>query len=157
MNPEKETYTYTARDAAQPDQVATFTLYEETRPKMMTQAQPAALKLASRLTGPVHLRDMQVRLIGNRLEVILWQRVAGLRLFPLFLDMGLVDNAEAAQAFVQEVEERQKTSPHPGRFLGALDYWAGWLAWGLILKWIGKFLQYWLVGRRKKDRSQAED
>ena len=155
MNPEKETYTYTARDAVHPNQLVTFTLYEQIRPKIMTQAQPIALNLASKLIGPAHLRDMHVRLNGDHLEITLWQRLAGLRLFPIFLDMGVVDNFEAAQAFVQEVEQRQQTAPYPGKFLGPLDYWFGWFAWVLILKGIEKSLQFLLV-RRKNARALAK-
>lgn len=65
----------------------------------------------------------------------LWNRILGLRLAPVQMDLGRVDNPDAARAFVDELEERQAEVEEPGRFGGPLDYWLGWasLIAGVVL------------------------
>jgi hypothetical protein len=159
-----ETYTYTARNVDDPDRVITFTLYgnylrvnltglldklgkiseseergEEVRRQLKTQLPPASMKLIEQFSGPIHVRDVDVRLRDDRLTVSAWQRLGGLRLAPVVFGLGEVDNPEGARAFVDEVEERRESSPTVSRFVGPLDYWAGWaLLVGVIailLRW----------------------
>jgi len=145
------TYTYTARNVDNQDLVVTFTLENnhmhlgltemleklgsiaqseeplaEAAAQIKSQGQPGALKLAERFYGPVHVSDVAAHLNGEQLKFSAWQRVAGLRLAPLRLNMGRIDNPEAAAAFVDELAERQAEASHAGRFFGPLDYWVGW-------------------------------
>jgi len=150
------TYTYTARSSEDPDKVVTFTLYDghmrvnltgvleqassvanaEDRPAEMKhqvglQARPAFMKLYENVSGPVAITDVRARLHHDRFALTAWPRVAGLRLAPLRLNLGPVDNQEAAAAFVDELKKRKKSSSQARKFPGPLDYWFGWL--GLLL------------------------
>lgn len=163
-----ETYTFTARDAENPDKVVTFTLDEdqlrlnftgmleklgkigkaeekgsEARLQMKTQLTPAMIKLMQNFSGPVHLSDVDANLNGGegeRLNLTVWQRLGGLRLIPVKVNMGRVDNVEAAEAFVDELEERKRDIEPASRFSGPLDYWLGWLGVaalaGLMVRWL---------------------
>ncbi|HPL26801.1 MAG TPA: hypothetical protein PLG21_01960 [Anaerolineae bacterium] len=69
-----------------------------------------------------------------------WVRVGGLRLAPVPFTFTRVDNPEAAQGFVRELQRRRGIAPRPGRLPGPFDYWGGWLlttslAAGLIMAW----------------------
>ncbi|MGD8403938.1 MAG: hypothetical protein PVJ21_09770 [Anaerolineales bacterium] len=171
MNTEHKTYTYTARNITNPDKVVTFTLYDghmrvnltglldqantvasaeeksgELKQQMSIQAKPALLKIKEGVSGPIHVSDIKARMEDDQLQVMLWPRVAGLRLAPVRLDMGQVDNEDAAEAFVDELEERKETTESDARkFFGPLDYWIGWA--GLMLL-IGLFIR-----RSKRGRS----
>jgi len=164
MNTEHKTYTYTARNIADPDKVVTFTLYDghmrvnltglldqartvssadeksgELKRQVSLQARPALLKLKEGVSGPVHINDINARMDDDRLQVTMWPRVAGLRLAPVQLKMGQVDNEEAAEAFVDELEQRKETTESDDRkFFGPLDYWVGWA--GLMMV-IGIFIR----------------
>ncbi|MFN2234683.1 MAG: hypothetical protein ACK2U1_10660 [Anaerolineales bacterium] len=161
------TYTYTARSVNRPDNVITFTLddghmrvnltgllegaslvtqaeekSDELKQQVTTQAKPAALKIAEQISGPVHVSDVQASLDDERLKVSLWQRLAGLRLAPIQLNMGRIDNRNAAEDFIKELKERQAEEAHIGKFFGPLDYWFGWIALGLVIvflvRWPGR-------------------
>jgi hypothetical protein len=151
-----ETYTFTARDAQVPEKVVTFTLYgdhlrvnftglvekigkisqSDEKPKeagrqIATEAQPATLKLAQQISGPVHIGDVHAELDGEDFKLHAWQRLAGLKLAPLWVNVEHVDNIDAAKAFISELEDRKDEAEHPGRFFGPLDFWAGWA--GLLI------------------------
>lgn len=146
------TYTYTARNAYDPEKVVTFTLYdghlrvnltglledlgkvtaaedktEEAKHQIRTQAGPTALKLVENLSGPIHVQDARASLDEEeRLRVFAWKRLGGLRLAPIVVNAGRVDNPEAAEAFVEELETRSASTEPVNRFIGPLDYWIGW-------------------------------
>jgi hypothetical protein len=168
MQKNHKTYTYTARNINNPGKVVTFTLLNghmrvnltglldqaqtvasseeksgELKDQVSLQAKPALLKLKEGISGPIHVNDVNARMEDDRLQVTLWQRMGGLRLAPVQFDMGQVDNEEAAEAFVDELEQRkEETESDARRFFGPLDYWIGWA--GLLLL-IGLFI------RRPKD------
>lgn len=148
-----DTYTFTARSADDPARVLTFTLSnghmhlnltgigdqlaglaeaeerrEEIKEQWKQQAKPATLKAMENVSGPLHIRDVDVDLDGSLLTVKGWKRAGGLRLFPLFIQHEPVDNVDAAASFRDEVERRQQSVENPGKFLGPLDYWLGWVA-----------------------------
>lgn len=152
------TYTYTARNANNPDKVVTFTLDNghmrvnltgildqtsrinaaddkkaEIQNQLSMQAKPAALKLAENISGPFHISDVNADLEDDRLRVSMWQRAGGLRLAPVRFNMGQVDNIEAAEAFVDEVQNRQTKTESRTKFFGPLDYWIGWIGLGLVM------------------------
>jgi len=109
---------------------------------------PMAVSLIERGTRPFHVDDVMTSAADDWLQVRAWIRTGGLRLFPITLINGLVDNPVAAQDFVEEVHERKTaTGFNP---LGIFDYWATWLAGG-----IGALvmLQQW----RRKGGDQDED
>lgn len=172
MNRNHKTYTYTARNAEDPDKVATFTLDEEqmrvnltdlldethsvltsdSKAKEMmhqvtSKAKPVLLKLRERLFGPVHVSDVNAKLQEDKFRVRMWPRLAGLRLVPLRINMGQVDNEDAAEAFVDELEYRKELEPEAKKFFGPFDYWFGWA--GLMLL-AGLFIR-----RYRQSRSAA--
>lgn len=164
MQTNHTTYTYTARNINDPDKVVTFTLLDghmrvnltglldqantvagseeksgELKRQVSLQAKPALLKLKEGISGPIHINDVNAKLEDEQLQVTLWQRMGGLRLAPVQVDMGQVDNEEAAEAFVDELEHRkEETKSNASRFFGPLDYWIGWA--GMLLL-IGLFIR----------------
>lgn len=142
------TYTYTARNAENPDLVVTFTLENEHLRLTLAELLEKAVRVAQsdekiteakqilrseapsgalKLTGPVHVKDVQIHMDDDQhFKLNAWQRLAGLRLAPLRLNIGRIDNPEAAEAFAAELEERQAAAAPAGKFFGPLDYWAGW-------------------------------
>lgn len=164
MQNNHKTYTYTARNINNPEKVVTFTLYDghmrvnltglldqantvasseeksgELKRQVSLQAKPALLKLKEGISGPIHISDVNASMEDDQLQVTLWQRMGGLRLAPVQVDMGQVDNEEAAEAFVDELEQRkEETKSNASRFFGPLDYWIGWA--GMLLL-IGLFIR----------------
>ena len=163
MNKKHNTYTYTARNTRDPDKVVTFTLDDERMRVNLTdfldethnvitsesrlkeilrqitaKVKPILIKFKERVSGPVHISDVNARLEENKFRIRMWPRVAGLRLAPVGIDMGRVDNEVAAEAFVDELESRKDTKPPAKKFFGPLDYWVGWA--GLMLL-VGFFLR----------------
>ena len=151
-----KTYTYTARNAEDPDKVVTFTLDEErmrvnmtdlledthrvmtseSKPKELirqakTKLVPALMKVRERFSGPVHVSDVNASLHEDRFRVRMWPRLAGLRLLPVRINMGQVDNEDADESFVDELEARKEEEPQARKFFGPFDYWFGWA--GLLL------------------------
>ena len=148
-----ETYTYTARDADNPDSLVTITLYPdyvkinptglwdqlgklsaadekagELRRQLANQAGPTALKLIESISGPIHLSDFNVSLEGERLRINTWQRLNRLRLTPINLTIQRVDNPDAAGAFVAELQRRKQDIASAQVLPGIFDYWASWTA-----------------------------
>lgn len=167
MDNKMQTFTYTARSVKDPDRVVTFTLdnghmrinltglmdqasqvreadepSSEIKQQVMSQAGPVVSKIAEELSEPVHISDVDASLEDDRLRVTLWHRLAGLRLAPVIFNMGQIDNEPAAEAFVDEIEERQKKTSHAGKFFGPLDYWLGWVgvvfAIVFLFRWPGR-------------------
>lgn len=160
---ENKTYTYTARNTGDFNKVVTFTLHDghmrvglsglmdqiqtvasseeksdEIKHQAATQARPALLKLRENISGPVDINDVNANLSGDRLRVTLWPRLGGLRVAPVRINMGQVDNQGAAEAFVDELNRRKEGQSDSRRFFGPLDYWIGWVG---ILLVIGFFIR----------------
>ncbi len=158
------TYTYTARNKENPDRVMTFTIFEDylkvnltglvdqmsevvgdqdrkaaIKDLVSTQSGTAIVKAMERLSGPVHINDVNPFFEDGQFKLTFWKRLAGLRFAPITLAMGTVDNPEAASQFIDTLLDRQETADEPGFFSGPLDYWFTWLGLlaGLILliKW----------------------
>ena len=158
------TYTYTARNKQNPDKVVTFTIFEnymkvnltglidrisgiaeeEDREKAIksfvsTQSGSALYKAVEGLSGPVHINDVNPFLEEGAFKLTFWKRIAGLRVAPITLSIGEVDNPEAAAQFVDTLLDRQEQAEDPGVFAGPLDYWGTWIGMlvGLIvlIKW----------------------
>lgn len=166
-----KTYTYTARNAENPEKVVTFTINDEkmqvnltdlvekptsvdrsaSKPVQMlhqvkSKAKPVYMKVKERIFGPVHVSDVHADLNNDRFLVRMWPRVAGLRLAPVRINMGEVDNEDAAEAFVDELDYRKEITPAPRKLFGPLDYWIGWVSLALL---VGLFI------RRTKSRLQS--
>lgn len=147
----KETYTYTARSADDPEQMATFTLHdhrlsvelggalleqveqlfqpdrqEEREGRLPPWLKPAIVWLVQQTLRPFSVADVTANAKGDRLHLTAWIRAGGLRLVPITLVWKRVDNPEAAQAFVKELNKRKVSAAHPGKLPGPLDYWASW-------------------------------
>jgi hypothetical protein len=109
---------------------------------------PLAASLVERSTRPVHVDDVVANLADDWLQVRAWIRTGGLRLIPVTLIDGRVDNPVAAQDFVEEVHERKTVSGL--NVFGVLDYWATWVLAGLLAL---VMFQRWR--RRGSDRDEA--
>jgi hypothetical protein len=156
----ENTYTYTARSAANPEEVVTFTLHDhhmsvglgvpleqvervlaeteteaegEDAPQPQIWLKPVAVSLLERGTGPFRLADVSATADDGWLRVSAWYRAGGLALAPLTLVNGPVDNPQGAQAFVDEVDRRKEEIVGPLGSLNLLDYWFTWIAAGVAL------------------------
>jgi hypothetical protein len=108
-------------------------------------AKPLAVSLVERATRPISISDVDARLRDGDLRLTAWVRTGGLRLAPLTFRVDRVDNADAAEAFVSELERRKRAASAPGIFAGPLDYWATWLLGSALA------LTLLIVGLRKHD------
>ena len=160
----KNTYTYTARSAENPEHVVTFTLIgdhmsvgvgaplekiEQTVEAVSGEAEsaadlklwikPMAVSLVERGTEPFRIADVDADVSGDRLSVQGWIRTGGLRLAPLTLTEGRVDNPAAARAFVDEIAERKAEAGGPLMPFALFDYWATWFAAGIFFLGLFKF------------------
>jgi len=170
----ENTYTYTARSADNPEQIVTLTLHnhslsvgvgaplehieralqaesaeneEEPTYHIQPWLKPMAISLVERGMRPFSVDDVGADVERDWLRVRAWFRVGGLRLAPVTLVAGRVDNPDAAQAFVKELNTRKAATGLPG-FLGLLDYWAAWFVAGFVMMVI---LERW----RRKRGSEA--
>jgi len=150
------TYTYTARSSDDPQKVITFTLREEylevnltgmldnigevvseedsqtaVKDFLSTQTGSAIYKAVERISGPIHVNDVDPYYEEGQFKLRFWKRIAGLRFAPITLTMGNVDNPEATGQFIDTLMTRQDEAESPGPFAGPLDYWATWI--GLLL------------------------
>ena len=150
------TYTYTARNKDNPDKVMTFTIFEDylkvnltglveqvtdvveeedkgeaVKDIISTQSGTTLYKALERISGPVHINDVDPTFEDGQLKLMFWKRIAGLRFAPIVLSMGNIDNPEAADQFLATLSERQNQAVKPGFFSGPMDYWVTWL--GLVL------------------------
>ncbi len=163
----KNTYTYTARSAENPEHVVTFTLYgnrmsvgvgaplekieqtieavsgeEEAKGKtsdLKLWIKPMAVSLVERGTEPFRIADVDADVYEDRLNVRGWIRTGGLRLAPITITEGRVDNPDAARAFVDEVAERKTEAGGPLMPFALFDYWATWIAAGIFFLGLFKF------------------
>ena len=167
----ENTYTYTARNIENPEQVVTFTLQDHHMSVGMgapleqietvlqevdsgkeatgeagqgAQAKlwlrPLAVSLLERSVGPFRVVDVNATAEDDWLRVSAWYRAGGLALAPITLVDGRVDNPQAAQAFVEELEERKSEVSGALGLLNVLDYWFTWLLgaalmFGLFQAW----------------------
>ncbi|MBW6466982.1 MAG: hypothetical protein K0B06_10790 [Brevefilum sp.] len=154
------TYTYTARDKDNPNTAMTFTIYDDFlkvdltglgeriteiidedrrqdafKDMIITQAGTTLYYVLERLSGPVHIKDVTPSFNDGIFTLTFWKRLVGLRFAPVVVSMGEVDNPEAAEQFIETLEDRQGLTETPGIFAGPLDYWITWIAMliGVIL------------------------
>jgi hypothetical protein len=118
---------------------------EAERPKLWLR--PLAISLIERGTRPVHVDDVVANLADDWLQVRAWVRAGGLRLIPVTLIDGRVDNPVAAQDFVEEVQERKTVTGL--NIFGLLDYWATWVVAGVAA--LVMFQQWRRKGSEKDD------
>jgi hypothetical protein len=99
------------------------------------QAGTTMYYLLERLSGPVHIKDVTPVFDDGKFTLTFWKRLAGLKFAPIVVSMGEVDNPEAADQFIETLEERQGLTDTPSIFAGPLDYWVTWIAMliGVIL------------------------
>ena len=166
----EKTYTYTARSIENPEQVVTFTLqdhrmsvgtgvpleqfetilqHEDTGDEATKEGEakpwlrPLAVSLLERGVGPFQVADVHAAADDDWLRISAWYRAGGLALAPVTLVNGRVDNPQAAQAFVEELERRKSEVTGALGALNILDYWFTWILAGVL---IFGLLQIW---RRK--------
>ena len=125
---------------------------EQARPERKSQLwlKPMAISLVERGTSPLRVIDVDARATGaGYLWVRGWIRLGGLRLAPITLLDGAVDNPDAALAFVEELARRKDKYGQGPAFLNVLDYWATWLVLGSVA--IAFFSQW----RKRLDEAEA--
>jgi hypothetical protein len=152
----ENTFTYTARSAAQPEKVATFTFHngsvsvdlanvlveqagkaydafseEESEEGLSAWVKPAATGSLQKMLKPIPLADFDAEVSGDDLQATAWIRAAGLRLAPIMMTWHQVDNPEGAKAFVNELHARKETIVGEDTLFDPFDYWASWIAIGL--------------------------
>jgi hypothetical protein len=111
---------------------------------------PMAISLVERGTNALRVIDVDARATGaGYLWVRGWIRVGGLRLTPVILLDGMVDNPDAALAFVEELARRKDAYAEGPAVLNFLDYWATWLVLGSVLV---TFFSHW---RKRHDDADA--
>ena len=96
----------------------------ETKPQLWLK--PLAVSLVEQSTTPFRVVDIDAQADGDWLFVRGWVRLGGLRLAPMTLMSGRVDNPDAAQAFAKEVVRRKDALNTGPAIFQVLDYWATW-------------------------------
>jgi hypothetical protein len=158
----ENTYTYIARSEANPARVATFTLHngslsvgfgpageqveriaqigqEVSADKTLKpMIKPATVRLMQYAGQEFDIADVDAQASDESLLVRLWTRTGGLRVAPITFSWQAVDNPDAADAFVAEIDRRKKAAARPGWFTGLLDYWITWIIGGVLLAWLVK-------------------
>ena len=119
---------------------------EEAQEDLSLWLKPMAVSLVERGTRPFRVDDVAAQAADDWLQVKAWVRTGGLRLMPITLIDGRVDNPAAAHAFVEEVAERKATTGP--NLLGLLDYWATWFVAGFLMVVL---FQLW----RRRGKSEA--
>lgn len=165
----QDTYTFTARSATDPSRVLTLTLHDhhvsvgsgsaleqaiqgqasnqDESPIQRLWLRPLALSLLQRGTGPFPVADVFARADADYFSLKTWFRAGGLRLLPITLIQGTVDNPDSAAAFVDELRARKTDSEL--RF-GMLEIFDFWITWIMAVMAVFGFLQLW---RRQRDKS----
>lgn len=155
----ENTHTYIVRNAQDTSKVVTFTLHdhhltvglgnplEQVETALQTEIadtgkegqsgqpwiKPAAVSLLERGLSPLNIDDVEATTEKGGLRFAAWTRVGGLRLAPIIFDIEQVDNPEATDAFVKELQKRKTSVTSTETLPGLLDYWAGWFAASLML------------------------
>lgn len=152
----ESTYTYTARSATDPQQIATFTLQngevavelgnafmqqiqeayetisdESAESGLPTLVKPAVAGTLQKLIEPIPLADFDADIREDALRATAWIRAGGLRLIPIMLTWAQVDNPDSARTFVAELRNRKQVTDPNRRYPGPLDYWFSWILIGL--------------------------
>jgi hypothetical protein len=152
---EENTLTFTARDADNPKNVATFTLQNgnvavqlgnamleqvvDVNEKTQTEedvdlvdwTKATAIGTVQKLLHTLPVNDFEADIDDKTLHTTAWVRTGGLRAVPVSMTWQEVDNPRAAHAFVEEVNERKKVSPKIHAMPSILDYWASWIVAGI--------------------------
>jgi hypothetical protein len=153
----ENTFTYTARSAEDPNKMAMFTLHngsvsvelgnaileqvgeaydtfsdEKSDKSLKSWIKPAATGSIQKLIKPIPLADFDAEMSGEALQTTAWIRAGGLRLAPVMMTWQEVDNPAGAQAFVTELKNRKEVIEDDRHRPAPLDYWASWIAIGLM-------------------------
>lgn len=94
---------------------------------------PLAVSLVERGTRALRITDVDAHVREDYLALRSWVRLDGLRLVPITLMAGRIDNPAAAVAFVDEVHARKKEFARGLPFLNFLNYWVTWLGAALSM------------------------
>jgi len=94
---------------------------------------PLAISLVERGTAPLRITDVEAHVHEDHLSLRSWMRLNGLRLAPLTLMAGRIDNPAAAVAFVDEVNARKKAFARGLPIFNFLNYWVTWLGAALSM------------------------
>lgn len=154
----ENTFTYTARSVSDPEKMATFTLHngsvsvelgnafiqqvdeafttfrdDASSNKLTAWIRPATTGTLQSLIEPIPLGDFDAEIRDGALQTTAWIRAGGLRLAPMMMTWSEVDNREGARAFVNELHGRKEALRETQGSPDPLDYWASWVALGLVI------------------------
>ena len=145
-------YTYTARSEDHPEQVVRFTLRGrrvwirvgrrivgfkargEARHKRRARGQeknsrpwlrPAEVLLLNGRMRPFRITDVDASVEDDSMRIAVWLRALGLRLAAITIVVEHVEDLEAAEGFVQELQTRVAAVEPSGKFPHSLDRRAG--------------------------------
>jgi len=164
----ENTYTFTARSAEDSAHVATFTLFDHSLevdagpslaqigelvdfdedqelPEALLEkagelpVKPAAAWLMGQSLHPFSIADVDAEAEADHFHVQAWVRAGGRRLAPVRFSWDHVDNPDASNAFVEELERRKLSTDVAGRRGGPLDYWLTWVIGGLLIGTLAGF------------------
>lgn len=175
---EKQTITFTARSSTNPERVATLTisgeeLYLDLSGSIMEGIQkglaardeedgswagglvrfirPLGAFLIQQGLNTFPIEDASGSVKGGAFTLMLWTRLAGLRLAPVFLRWGQVDNPEGAEAFCTELTNRKSGTLEQPVSKGAGSYWGTWVFGGFIVAVLVKKILF--PGKKKENES----
>jgi hypothetical protein len=147
----EDTFTFTARSARNPDQLATFTLtdgivkvelgnaileqvekvfdafHAEDANRFTAWIEPATTGALQRVMQPIPVNDFDAALTDDSLRVVGWMRAGGLRLAPIVAVWPEVDNPAGARAFVDEIQNRKEKLGEEKKMPDPFDYWISWI------------------------------
>ncbi|MCB8985744.1 MAG: hypothetical protein H6659_18090 [Ardenticatenaceae bacterium] len=152
-----KTMTFTARSQDNPEKMATFTLQNGSISMQLADALVSQVKQAFNVldddgdkktlqkwletndmsaqpeTEPIPVQDFEANLEDDSFQTIAWLREGGLRLAPVMLNWHHVDNPTGAEAFVEELQKRQKTASKHRKFPSIFDHWIAWFVAAAVL------------------------
>jgi hypothetical protein len=152
----EDTFTFTARSARNPEQLATFTLsdgtvkvelgnaileqvegvfdafHAEEANRFTAWIEPAATGALQRVMQPIPIDDFDASIQDDSMRVVGWMRAGGLRLAPIVAVWPEVDNPAGARAFVDELHKRKTEISADSKGPDPFDYWISWILAGVL-------------------------
>ena len=165
----ENTYTYTARSAEDPSRMVTFTLRdhrltvdlttsaEDLRKALRSSQEDVAadetLTWIKTIAGPLHSRgddsfsldDIDASVDRDALRIAAWTQSDDEHVQPIIISLDRVDNADAARAFVRELNRRKLSLARRQRLLGVIGQRLYWFLTGFFTATLSLF---WLRHKR---------
>lgn len=112
------------------DLTAAFSPGEPEQDALAAWAEGLAGKLVQPFQEPMSVKDVTFLVQDDKLTLVLWKRLRGLRVAPVTIMLSGINDPQAAADFADLLQERTWYAPHPGRYTGPLDYLFTWVLAG---------------------------